>query len=122
MTSSVIYIIDGVVSKFMKVFDKPSKCFHDEFNRPKTDIVIDQFDDKRSIFTPDFHKFVIDGLMEKIDGLSVVSDDYESNMITRLNFRNCEVVMDYKVDHWGFNRITFTKLSYPGDTRDFEDY
>lgn len=108
--------IEKIALAFMKLFNEPENCFHDEFFRAKSDIIIPW--DKVIINCPNFHNILIRKLKTYISELYVVRD-FED--ITTFNFRGCEVNMDYSSDFGGTNTVfTFTKLSYPGDMRDFE--
>ena len=111
-----------IVSAFKKVFDHEKKCFLDEFERPKSDAVVYHDNNKKFVFTQNFHNLLLTEMTAQLEGLTVVSDGFDGNNLVRLNYRDCEVVMDYSVDYWGNNRITFTKLPFAGDTRNFEDY
>ena len=115
-------IISVIVLAFKKVFDNEKKCFRDEFQRPKSDVVVYHDDNMKFVFVKNFHNLLLAEMIAQIDGLKIVSDGFGENNLVRLNYRDCEVVMDYSVDYCGDNRITFTKLPFAGDTRDFEDY
>ena len=102
---------NNVVSAFMKVFNEDKKCFRDEFNRPKTDI-------QYQSGTNDDNYFV-DELKNRIEGLGLVR--INGNIAT-FSLGGCEVNVDYMLSHDpSVTILTFTKLAYPGDTRDFED-
>jgi len=108
-----------ITSTFMEIFDNTKKCFIDEYGRCKSCIAICP-EQKESVFTQDFHNTLM-AKMTSVEGLTVVSDDFEDHEAVRFNYRNCEVIMDYNFDNWGINWVTFTKLSFKGDTRDFYD-
>jgi len=110
-----------ITSTFMEIFDNTKKCFIDEYGRPKSCIAICP-EQKESVFTQDFHDTLMANMMSSVEGLTVVSDDFEDHEAVRFNYQECEVIMDYTFDYRGINWVTFTKLSFKGDTRDFYDY
>lgn len=117
----------NIISALTNIFDDSNRYFIDEYSRKKSNIIIYQNEKRHNIFSPDFHDFLIYELTTNLDGLTIVSDncfidEWSMNDMVRLNYQNCEVIMDYSINKNGDGIITFTKLSYAGDIRGFEDY
>ena len=103
---------NNVVSAFMKVFNEDKKCFRDEFNRPKSDI-------EYRFGSDDDDNYFVNELKNRIEGLNLVR--INGNIAT-FSLDGCEVNVDYMLSRDpSVTILTFTKLSYIGDTRDFED-
>jgi hypothetical protein len=115
MSASNFANIEKIAVAFMKVFNEPKKCYRDEFNRAKSNVIISCKGDASN-----FHNFLISELKKRIEGLSVVR---ETRDITTFGFRDSEVSMNYTsiYEEGKINTdLTFTLLSYSGDMRDFD--
>lgn len=109
MRKSTIKSVDvkNVVAVFMNVFNENNKCSRDSYDRPTATV---------NISTSEFNQLSSE-LISRINGLTVLRDD---NYIVTYKYYDCEVNMEY-IAHTSGTMLTFTKLSYLGDIRDFDD-
>jgi len=110
-----------IVSAFMKIFDDIDNCDLDEYDRPKSEILL-CCEKYTTMFTQSFHYNLLAYMKTQIKGLTIVCDEYESYDLIRMKFRDCEVYMDYCVEYSGENKIIFTKLPFDGDERGFVSF
>jgi len=78
-------------------------------------------EEQESVFTQEFHDSLMAYMTSNIEGLTIVSDDAEHYNTIRFSFEGGEVVMIYDFDYFRKNWITFVKLNYVGDRREFFD-
>jgi len=111
---------EQIVSTFMNLFNDNYKCYRDEYNRKMTRVLIEN-EEQKSVFTEEFHDSFMSYMTTHIEGLTVVSNDYCDYRTIRFSFKGGEVVMICDFDHFRKNWITFVKLNYNGDKREFFD-
>jgi len=103
------------------IINNENKCFKDEYNRPKSYIDLGIDENGKIIFSSTFNIKIIEIMTKSMNGIIIIiNNDYKNNII-RFQYLDSEIIMDYSTDFRGHNIITFTKLTYKGDSRDFYD-